>query len=413
MQLKGQIRQLISRVAQGVLSILIIVHAAECSASDIKGNVVQDIVFAGFSFTGDNDLIKHKYPYTIPLQNRIDDRIRSLADQSRPKYFNLITNKLVDSDLGSSVSLSLALENERVIVERIGKLFQLEVSLIASAIVFKFTESGGEVIARYPLQISYVDTFSTKPNKNHIQEIVHKLYFGGLSSSDSEASEERAFGNLLGYFFELIDQTKIKEKYALRVGIGRIDLSERVRQGSLPKSYIEHPEILNDLLARRLGESLFYYHDVSVVPRKFEKNSGKMALRFTGEKSSRFFSLPEPDYLIDMSVRLLNEGVVRQAAEGPRKSFGSFIRFTVRYGYDDALQPIFSRNIIGSSQLSVAKTVEKDEWRQGYMKSMYQTIEDFVGNISKPSVEWRKVQELNKDELKKLKKVSGVLEKCR
>jgi len=243
--------------------------------------------------------------------------------------------------------------------------------------------------------------------------VIHKLYFGGLKTFDSETNEEKSFGNLLEFFFELVEATPIKEKYALRVGIGDVNLSERVMQGQLPNLYKKHPEILNDLLARRLGESLFFYQDVSVVPRKFETSSGKMALRFTGEKSSRFFSLPKPDYLIDMSVRLLNEGVARQTAEGPRKSYGSCIRFKVRYGYDDALEAILSRNMIGNSQLSVAKTVERDEWRQGYMKSLYKTVEDFVANITQPATQWKKVQELTKNELNQLKKVSGVLEKCR
>lgn len=398
-----------------VLIILILGYSSGCHSSDYSlDSNKEDIAFAGFALVGSNDHLSSKFPHTKQLENEIQSRLITLSKNITPQHYNLVTKQYLDADKGATKAIALTLDEERVVIEKHddddGEFYRLEIFLAAQATVFDFNESEKSIIAVYPLQIhSYRDVYKDYPDEKILRELIYKLYFGGLINHDREKSEESPVGSIIDEFLNVLIHASIKDKHALEVGIGTIDFREGAFDDIQQPKYQSNPKILKEILARQLARSLYLQKNISVIPKSVDNAVAQMALRFTGEKSAYFYSLPKADYLIDISVRKLKSVIVKNTSAGARKAYFSVVRFGVRYGYNDDL--IFNRNLIGEHQLADVVGVDIDEWN-GYEWSIKTVIYEFISNIFTPQRGWIKIQQLNKPEVKQLKTVKEVLEKC-
>ncbi len=398
----------------GFLSVcLIFLFSVEIAAEQLPDDFSKvRVTYAGFAMVGRAVDIQNTYPYSAKIEKEIQRKVYKSIEGVQPKFYSLVTDDLGQADKGDSVSLALVLDHEKVSVEKIAEFHKLLIQISAQAIVYDFAEDEGAIIASYPVVLPpYIELFDAPPSEEEIANLIHSYYFGGLVAFDSDAKEMKPLGSLVDQFQEVVANSPIKLKYASEIGIGEIAIQDRAK-ALLPTQDREDDTSLRFTLARYLASQLAINQQVSVIPRSIDASIGKMALRFTGERSHKFLTLPKPDYLLDLDIRAIQEKVVKETKIGEVRGYRTIGRFNLRYqdGVDD--EPIFSRPIRSDRFKSIPKTMLVDEWAPREA-SLLGLIEEFAENASSPSKSWKKHQQLTKSDLKQFRQLKEILALCR
>ncbi|MGH1486851.1 MAG: hypothetical protein ACRBCI_11565 [Cellvibrionaceae bacterium] len=410
-----------------VCAFIILLISASCQSYDGESKTTlsetlsdiskERVAYAGFALMGSTESFSSRYKYSVSFEKSINKTLFESVRGLQPKYYNLITDKIIDADKGSSIALAFALEHEKILVEKISNFYKLSVSFTAQALVIDFDSSEGAIIASYPVilpQQTYVEIFEgRKPKDQEIANIVKQYFLGGLTHIDQSTQKEVAFGSLVKQFKAVIKNAPIKAKYAQEIGIGKVDFKEEVKK-ILPESYRNNTQDFGQALGQYLAARLSENQGVSVVPQNIDNSSAQMALRFTGSKSAQFLSLPKPDYLLNMNVRAIVSKVSKKTSISQLNSYLSVVKFTLNYNVGSESEAIFSRNFVDGHFKSIPKTMVFDDW---YAKesSIYFLIDRFSKNIDNPKKNsgWASIQEFDRSDYKQLKKLNEVLEKCR
>lgn len=372
------------------------------SAASAAGDpMTTRVAYAGFAMAGRAADLKAKYPYSLPLERRLNAELTAAAKSASPNGFHLVINELADATKGNSIAMALVLDQEKVSVERIASVYKTLIEVSAQIVVFDFASQEGAIIALYPLSAgAYVEVFEQHPSRSEIARLIEQYYFGGLN--DMEALTDR--------FRTMLSSFPIKEKYAQEIGIGQILINPTVLE-HVPASLKSNQPLLASSIGRQLATRLAARQGVSSVPAQLDSSVAKMAIRFTGEGSASYFRLPQPDYYIDIAILGLEKSLERSNAVQSLYLYGAHAQIRVRNNGSN--QPLFDQALSkGAFKRVPAGSGEPDDWA-AMEQTLHSLIEDLVSEVDRPSREFRKEQALTRQDLKQFKQFKEILAQCR
>ena len=273
----------------------------------------QQAYWAGFAYTADAAAVQATTPHAhavlerrglVPLNQTLAQSLKRRA----PAHLELIDQPVAMLDGTTSATvLAAALDRELVSVEPIGDQYKVLVEVALQALFFDFRER--QVIASYPLTLQRIDVQDYRPDNDDIDAIVADLLYGGADTSLSQVLAAS------------LAQARLPDAAVRRLQVGGVTLSDAVR-AKLPDPKWEAP--LRATLAHELSKTLSSNTGVGLLPpASGQAIGGAMAARFADGKVYQL-KIPEPDYVINLQVDALKNGVIEETPAMKTMLFGAF-----------------------------------------------------------------------------------------
>ena len=364
------------------------------------------VAWAGLSLAGDNSKLKTLYPISYQFQERANGLLMSRLQGKSPAHYELVANNLIDISKGDSLAATLTIDNESVVVRKLAGLHQAVIEVSANVLVFDLDSEEKAVIASFPIGLGpYIETFSTgRPSVDQLNKLVEGYLFGGLSNFGDGLVEVAARS--------LMD-LDIKYRFAAKIGMGEIEISELVKS-VMQEDFNNDEALMKAYLARQSARLLSNQQNVSVMPYVADGTVSKMALRFTGQKTTLLLQLPEPDYLFNLNVENFARKLIKE--NNHEKLYLYAARATLNIE-DDFGDQLFNESIVGFVQKKILQSQTTiDEWAV-YRGSLKNLTTQFLNQLSKPDKNWLKQNKFDstkKNQIKRnLSDVAQALEQCR
>lgn len=368
-------------------------NSSTCSAVDLDR---PQVTWAGFSLAGSAADIPRLYPYSYKLQDRIQQRLTQLVSEMEPEHYQFIQRQKGDLRLGQSLSITLALDEEKIVIRKLSGVYQAVVQVSANILVFDFDSEEQSIIASYPIRLDdFNEVFTSRPDTAQLSRLVEGYWFGTLDAADRSNTV-----NLIAAVATQMRSIPLKQKYAAECGIGTVTISDAVTP--LMAEFFGHDsENAKRYLARQMAMALYEQRQLSMIPYSVDGRVAQMALQFNGRALNELLTLPEPEYYVDIELQKMKS---RKLAEDDNQVA---INFGVRFNY--TFKDAFGDTLL---ELSAFDTVRKDlhrsqlqanEWAL-YRQAIRVLNEKLIEQLEKPDNYWLKRQKFDSKKVKTLKK---------
>lgn len=326
----------------------------------------QKVYWAGFAYTGDQAAVTTASPHSARVVNALGaDAInqalsRPLKHRS-PQHLQLIEQSFAMLDGSTSATvLAAALDRELVSVEVIGGQYKILVEVALQALFFDFRER--QVIASLPMTLQRIDLRDTRPTEADIDAVI-----AGLLSGNAATDLPHVLASTLA-------NARLPNASMRRLQVGTVSLTEASR-AKLPAAHWD--TLLPPTLAHELSKSIAANTGVALLPpASGQAIGGAMAARFADGKVYQL-KIPEPDYLISLTVDALKEGVISETPAMKTWLFGAFFTINVREPLSGKVyfeQPLRK----GASKIVPATQGEIDLWSARY-ETLLAGLDAFAG----------------------------------
>lgn len=342
--------------------LLLVLFSPQTLATD----KAQQVYWAGFAFTGDQASAAAASPHSARVidalgASKINQTLSRILQQRPPHHLQLIEQPVAMLDGSTSATvLAAALDRELVSIEAIGGQYKLLIEVALQALFFDFRER--QVIASFPITLQRIDVRDTRPSPDEIDAIVAGL-LGGNAATDLPQVLAKTLSN-----------SRLPNASVRRLQVGRVTLSEASR-AKLPAAHWE--TLLPPTLAHELSKVVAANAGVALLPPAAgQAIGGAMAARFADGKVYQL-KIPEPDYVINLTVDALKEGVIGETPAMKTWLFGAFFTISVREPVSGKVyfdQPLRK----GASKIVPASQDEIDLWSARY-ETLLAGLDAFAG----------------------------------
>jgi len=383
-----------------------------CAAAILLSTVVRadsiDVYWSGFAYQGDFSAGEYRYPHSKSLSDRkissdsvvsvLTARLNQILQGIRNDTFNIVFEELgtIGSDAPSSIALAFVLDRETVSVEQIGENHKILISLSAQALFFDFREMA--VVSTYPMSLIYIDIMKSAPNDEDKAALVEKLYLGSLKV------------NVFDEFAKTLSAAKLNTSVSRRIQVTDVFVDPAVTE-SLPAFWQQHPDDFGAFLSQQFGRSLSKNQDVPVLPFTKDYAIGNRMSASFADGSVYSLSLPEPDYVVSLTLKKLVKVEHAKVAAGTSYIYGSYL--TVK-----AQEPLSGRvyldATIKNGAIKIVPVTQKsvDDW-PAYQDSLLALINKFTAVLDAPTKDWAKKHVGDSAMFKPLSQFGKVVLSCR
>lgn len=364
-----------------------------------------EVYWSGFAYQGDFDLVERRYPNSKLLGDRkengrsiLDVRLQAAIQGIENDSFNIVDDRLgsLDPDAPSSIALAFVLDRETVSVEHIGSHYKLLVAISAQALFFDFKEKA--VVSTFPMSLIYVDVQDSEPTEAEKAILVENLYLGSLKV------------NVIREFARILAAANLNSSVSSRIQVTNVAIDPGVVD-YLPALWKNNLADFGVFVSQQFGRSLSQNQDVPVLPFKLDSAiGGRMSASFA-QGYVYDLALPEPDYVISLSLEKLVKIEYAKVAAGTSFVYGSYLRVT-------AMEPL-SRRIYFENTIKngAVKTVPisqtlVDDW-PAYQDSLLGLIDTFTAELGNPTKQWAKKHLGDESAQKQLSSFARVVQSCR
>lgn len=314
----------------------------------------QQVYWAGFAYTGDQATVAAATPRSAATAAKlglpaINKTLWQAIATAKPDGLQLIDQPLAMLDGSTSATvLAASLDRELVSVEPIGDQYKLLVEVALQALFFDFRER--QVIASYPITLQRIDIRDQRPTPNEVEAIVGGLLQGNAAT---DLPQQLAI---------TIAKAKLPNASIRRLQVGTITLADAVR-GKLPDP--QWDTMLPPTLAHELSKAIATSTGVALLPPAAgQAIGGAMAARFADGKVYQL-KIPEPDYVINLQIDALKEGVIAETPAMKTWLFGAFFTASVREPFSGK---VFFEQALrkGATKIVPASQGDIDLWSARY-----------------------------------------------
>jgi hypothetical protein len=397
----------ISSVIRGLMLFLLVVCGAGAEVQSADIDLDRPVVaWAGFSLAGDYSQRKHLYPLSEPHQTKISRQLYNRLKAVTPQSYDLLTDDKLDIRTGNTLALTLALDNESVVVRKLAGVYQAVVEVSATLLVFDFDSEEKAVIASFPVGLGpYIETFETHaPTQLQLATLVEQYWFGGLSNMPMSLIEQSV---------SRIQSIVIKYKYAAKIGMGDITISDAAK-AVMNDAFSGNRSAMNAYLARQSARLLSTRQQVSVVPYVADSSVTQLALRFTGKKTTVLLKLSEPDYTLNITLEKFARKLIKENKHQQMYTYAVRARLRVADDFDDVL---FDQTVKDYVHKKIVRSqAEINDWAV-YQGALEALNIGFLEQITAVEKKWLKLQgydsKQTKQTIEDLRKVAEALNQCR
>lgn len=343
--------------------------------------------FAGFAFRGEFADIQKNYPIVFSIsQEKLPDG-RGVLDAAFGEKLKSVTLKharIVEGTLANlgdgSLTLACGFDTEFIDTEEYEDGYKTVIDLGAQILLFDYSQM--RLVASFPIIIELID-FEKKPDDDALRSLVKRL----ILTQDYEI-------NLIDDFVQLLSEVEIKKSYGSAIKVTNVNVQDQAIV-SLPAKFSRDLENFKTFVAQGFGKYLSINQRVAILP--FTKGAdigNKMALTFS-EASVFQIELPEPQFVIELSIDKFKKVCTDQKSSGACWVYGTFANIRVM---QPALGKIYVDEKVkkGVSKIIPRSQVSVQDW-SSYQNSLLALFNEVTKQFSTE---------------KKFKNVRKVIEKC-
>jgi hypothetical protein len=358
------------------------------------------LYYAGFSYLGQAELIDKNFPYTKQLDvfdqsvSRFDSELREKLKGIDLADTGVLIGELASLKDEEALGLTLALESEMVSVEKLSGQYKLLVQLAAQIMIFDYREM--KIVATYPIDIQFNDSFDSQPSEADIKERIENLYF-----SDSNI-------NILNIFIDRLKSIDPKRRYANYLKVVNVTLSENIPDvlgGSVS------PRQLQQSIGQNFTRYLSTNQNISVLPyTKGHAIGNKLAVQYASG-DAYMMEIPEPDYAVDIELTGLKKKLYSENVAGKAFIYATQARFKF---YEPLTEEIYYEGKLynGATKKVPASQESVNDW-PSYSDTLLSLFDKVTSMLDKPDKGWFKKHSGKAKNYKDFKSIKKVIERCR
>ena len=390
----------------------------------------EKVYFGGVAFVGSLADKETLYTHTYPLvKDKLGDedniteqtytaRIRELSGSF--SGMNLITQSKASLDDGDALVMALAIDGENSTSYQLGSenTYKMTADLNAQILVFDYRTK--LLVASRPIGLRLISAkVGSVPESADFKE----LYRTMLHDDTSPVS-------LLNAFCAELKELNVTRKESRRIQVRKV-IVEEMAHTWLPDFYFSANED-NGKLSANLGQHFTKYlaHNTgaNVLPyvassagsqkqARDLKNTGaalaSMALRFS-ETDVVNLVIPDPDYVVDVSLRGFSKSKGKESAGGESWIYGTYVN--VKF-LQPALEKIYVdqnlKNVYVSVLVKGSSVTKNQDW-SGFNEATMVLFDRLTKNfLKKADSKWAKAHGSGKSTAKALQKGHEILNKCK
>ena len=366
----------------------------------VKG-YAQDVYYAGFSYLGSSEFIDTN----LSNSNRINsesgdtakfDRFFLKKLQSKKFSFNLITDKQALLGDEEALTLTLALQNEKTSIEKIGSVYKLLIELEGQLLFFDFNTMS--IVASFPINTQFIDVTKTRPSEEYIRQQYHRIFLGDSKINFFKVAAER------------LSTIKPKRHYKNHIQLLNADVAQKAFSKS-PLQNEKQERRLTEYYAQSFSQLLSSNQEISVLPyTKGQAISNKLAGKYAnGEVYA--LAIPEPDYAIVLSVLAFKKRLFSNQNAGNSYIYAAQAEFKF---YEPLSGKIYYQGKLfnGESKVVPASQTEVDDWA-AYNDTLKLLFHKVTQQLNSPDKSWFKKHSGNSKDFKSFKNLKRIIDQCR
>lgn len=269
----------------------------------------EQVRWAGFCFTGNNDDILTNFKYTISNKQAIQDDLRSFFTKNTEFYnFSLDTsNQLTDTKL----SLAVTINRESVDFESMGYQTKVIYNLGLSIYILDFNSLS--IVQSYPIKTSYIDLKNGKPSEAEIEATMLNLFRTDIMP------KIKAKASLIA----------VKSSNSRSMKVANVSFLD----AALPYLgiYQTNQDTYATILANQVTESFAYDLNITMLPYGKDVANQKMSLVFS-DGSVQNFTIPPSSYDVDLKVTNFVKQLYKESAVERVDIYGAYINIRIYDG---------------------------------------------------------------------------------
>ncbi|MEY4562736.1 MAG: hypothetical protein RLZZ618_2013, partial [Pseudomonadota bacterium] len=271
-----------------------------------------------FSYAGDYQSIKSRFPYTQRLSESLaaqssspDKLINQMVSGMKFENFTLQQGELATlKGRDQAIAVSMVMTSETVSYEQIGRAYKLFINLRAQVLFFDFKTMS--VLRAYPVTAAYIDLLAEPPSPSLIDERVRTLFLGGPKPG------------LLQRFGSQLAAATLPENVPRFLQVNKVTISPEAR-AELPEALKATPGTAETWLADQLSEMIASRTGVPILPyAKGYAIGNVMAMRFA-DGTVFNLKIPEADYAFSIDLTGFKRIKSGESVAGASYVYGSYM----------------------------------------------------------------------------------------
>ena len=389
------------------------------------------VFYGGVAFVGSYEDFSENYTFTYPLSldeskgwSALQKRFFTGIDQISKdlKNFELETQDLATLEDGNTLVLALAIDGESSSTYHVGSeelgidIYKMTADLSAQILIFDYQSK--TVVSSFPILLRLVSAKNgVSPSPDDFKELYRRMLFDDGSSV-----------NLLDAFSNALREINVSRKNSGRIQVRKVTIEEKADKW-LPEFYLERKSRLENLMGRGFTKYLAENTGANTLPYigfstglAHEKRNltnagaaigGAMAMRFSGGEVFNLV-IPEPDYVVDLSMRGFSKSKGKENTGGQSWIYGSYINLQVlqptlgKVYFDENLKNVFVSVLVKGFPSS-----KGEDWNS-FNEATNVLFDMVTRNFQKrPDRRWAKAHGSGKSTASGLAAVAKILEKCK
>lgn len=368
----------------------------------------KEVLFAGVAFTGNANQRELLYPWAEKLAQEkntenlsvLDLAVRDAMQDFSSESLQLKYDQAKDTRSGSTITLAFGLGGESMELVKFKSEVIAIYRIMTRIVVFDWASDQKKLIASFPLQIVYQDASTHAPTAEQQEQVFRRLY-----------TDTGWDGNVFQSLKAKLQQTQIKEKYGLYMGVGKVELGAEA-QTLMSQAGVD-AQTYETSIAQTLESVLSYELGVGLVPYTTgEAIANTMALRFS---DARVFNLrlPESDYLVNFMVKNFRH-VERESSRVRQVFIAAYARPQVALNAGAQGTFYFDDDVkhINSLAFSAQENVDLDYW-SAYQTALRTLMVRFAKATQQSDPKIVKALSPEKDLTTAFAQLKTIVEKCK
>ena len=364
------------------------------------------LIFAGFSFVGQNSENQERYPYAAELSTQktengmpvLDSALQEIISNTYQRSENLIYHQK-DVDSGTSLGLAFGLSQESI--EKVGwkggNLYIYQV--LAQIMVFDFEQN--LLLANFPVMLQHQELDDNLRDTEAHKKVFRRIYLG-IDDNDTSIFKE---------WVTRLNSIEIKECYPLFLKVRDLNLDpellKQLPEDLSPATYTsEVVQLFETILSKEQNVSMVPYIKGQVV-------GAKMPMTFNDARVVELV-LPDGDFLFDIDLEAFKY-LMKNDGNCHKHAFGAFA--TIKLSLCNPTNPKlyleqrFKK--INFAVFSAADNVDVDIWhsQQTSLKSLFVGFSQQISKKDKKTLSG--MVENPKTCIRQLIEVEEKMSKCR
>ena len=280
------ISQLVSKMRNLWCTIIIFI-----SIASIAESAKQDVFFGGFAFCGKAGDVDKNFPIASSLNTTMD---ANFLERVTGEFFRKNKDRFSQMNLqfglarpeDTSLTLALALTNEKVLREEFSDFHKLVIQLGFEMLILNFKDQ--EVVCSQPIYLEFIDAGKEAFDEAALRERIKKMLEGNNSQ-------------LFTAVLEKADRIQPRTKNQCTLQVRQVTIGEKTLP-FLPETLRQVPNAFAQTVAQQFGSLLSSKAGVVMLPYAKDGLNTKMALRFI-DGSAVQFKIPAATFAIDVDVK--------------------------------------------------------------------------------------------------------------